>query len=122
MWWQGDYKSQKEAAWAVTNFTSGGSVEQIAILVQMDVIPGICNLLDSKDSKTINVILDGLANILAVNTFYSPVATIVTWFGGVRYIRENSQALVIRFIKEFQTSHFSPWYNNWINHLNYSHG
>ncbi|XP_054262432.1 importin subunit alpha-1-like [Macrosteles quadrilineatus] len=61
----GDYKSQKEAAWAVTNYTSGGSVEQIAMLVQMDTLSGMCDLLSSKDSKTINVALDGIANILS---------------------------------------------------------
>ena len=26
---QGDFKAQKEAAWAVTNLTSGGTVQQV---------------------------------------------------------------------------------------------
>lgn len=63
---QGDYKSQKEAAWAVTNFTSGGSVEQIDTLLQYNVIPPLCNMLDSKDWKTVIVVLDGICNILQV--------------------------------------------------------
>ena len=29
---KGDFKAQKEAAWAVTNLTSGGSVQQIVHL------------------------------------------------------------------------------------------
>jgi importin subunit alpha-2 len=43
-----------------------GTVEQIALLRQFDVIPPLCALLEAKeDSKTILVVLDGLANILA---------------------------------------------------------
>ncbi|KAK2576370.1 hypothetical protein KPH14_005718 [Odynerus spinipes] len=60
----GDYKSQKEAAWAVTNLTSGGSVQQLAQLVQLGVLTPFCNLLVSKDWKTVLVVLDGLTNIL----------------------------------------------------------
>lgn len=59
----GDYKSQKEAVWAVTNFTSGGSVEQIFTLLQYNIIPSLCNMLDSKDWKTVVVVLDGINNI-----------------------------------------------------------
>ena len=32
---RGDFKAQKEASWAVTNLTSGGSVEQIISLCQV---------------------------------------------------------------------------------------
>ncbi|KAJ9601420.1 hypothetical protein L9F63_000444 [Diploptera punctata] len=60
----GDFKSQKEAAWAVTNFTSGGSVQQLATLVQLGVLKPFCDILDSKDWKTVMVVLDGLNNIL----------------------------------------------------------
>lgn len=63
---QGDFKSQKEAAWAVTNYTSGGTVEQISILVQAGIIPLMCKLLDGNEWKTVLVILDGLTNILSV--------------------------------------------------------
>nr|CAI5820671.1 unnamed protein product [Callosobruchus analis] len=60
----GDFKSQKEAAWAVTNYTSGGTIAQLARLVEMGALKPMCNLLNSKDQKTVAVILDGLANIL----------------------------------------------------------
>ncbi|XP_046445347.1 importin subunit alpha-5-like [Daphnia pulex] len=63
----GDFECQKEAAWAITNITLGGTVEQIALLRQFGVIPPLCALLEAKeDSKTILVVLEGLANILAV--------------------------------------------------------
>lgn len=61
----GDFKSQKEAAWAVTNYTSGGTVQQLGRLVEMGAMKPMCNLLNSKEWKTVCVILDGLNNILS---------------------------------------------------------
>ena len=54
---QGDFKAQKEAAWAVTNLTSGGSVEQIVSLCQAGVLRPFCDLMAAKDEKTVAVVL-----------------------------------------------------------------
>ncbi|TNN64352.1 Importin subunit alpha-5 [Liparis tanakae] len=48
---QGDFKTQREAVWAVTNFTSGGTVEQVVNLVQSGALEAIINLLQVKDAK-----------------------------------------------------------------------
>lgn len=45
--------------------STGGNVEQIALLCQLGAIAPLCGLLEAKDAKTILVVLDGLANILA---------------------------------------------------------
>merc|ERR1712098_846652 len=59
-----EFKTRKEAAWAITNASSGGTAEQIRFLVQQGCIPPLCDLLTVMDSKIVQVALNGLENIL----------------------------------------------------------
>lgn len=62
---KGDFKAQKEAAWAITNLTSGGTVEQIVRVCAEGTLKPFTDLLAAKDDKTVNVVLDGIVNILS---------------------------------------------------------
>jgi len=61
---RGDYKTQKEAMWAITNLTSGGTPQQILQLVELKVLPPLSSMLNVQDAKTVTVALDGIHNIL----------------------------------------------------------
>jgi len=61
---RGDFQTQKEAAWAISNVTISGTVEHVLYMVDCNVIPPFCNLLSIRDAQIIQVVLDGLNNIL----------------------------------------------------------
>lgn len=60
----GDFRSQKEAAWVVTNATTSGTPEQIVYLLEsVGILKPYCGLLESKDARTVLVVLTGLKNL-----------------------------------------------------------
>ena len=61
---QGEFQTQKEAAWAISNLTISGNKAQVSYLVEQGVIPPFCHLLSCKDTQVVQVVLDGINNIL----------------------------------------------------------
>lgn len=61
-----EFDIKKEAAWAISNATSGGTAEQIRLMVQYGCIKPLCDLLTVNDARIVTVALEGLENILKV--------------------------------------------------------
>lgn len=87
-----DFKTQKEAAWAVSNLTVGGTPEQVRYLVEQKAIEPMCQLLSCKDVQVIQVILDGLSNILKMaGPNVSQIAFAIEEAGGLDKIEALQQ-------------------------------
>ncbi|XP_066456662.1 importin subunit alpha-3 isoform X2 [Eleutherodactylus coqui] len=91
---KGDFGTQKEAAWAISNLTISGrkdqvSTELVAYLIQQNVIPPFCNLLTVKDAQVIQVVLDGLSNILKMaDDEAETIANLIEECGGLEKIEQ----------------------------------
>ncbi|KAF2367737.1 Armadillo [Trinorchestia longiramus] len=81
---RGDFNTQKEAAWAISNLTISGSKQQLSYLLSQGVIPPFCNLLTCMDAQVIQVVLDGLQNMLSrADDDLDAVTTMVEECGGI---------------------------------------
>lgn len=63
---QSEFQTQKEAAWAITNLTISGNRQQVDCVINAGVVPPLCSLLSCQDSQVIQVVLDGLQNMLKI--------------------------------------------------------
>ena len=72
-----EFEIKKEAAWAISNATSGGNRNQIVFLTQQGCIKPLCDLLTCIDARIILVALEGLQNILKVGTYMQVLYFIV---------------------------------------------
>lgn len=68
-----EFKTRKEAAWAITNATNGGTPDQIRYLAMQGCIPPLCDLLTVMDPKIVQVALNGLENILRLGEQDAPI-------------------------------------------------
>ena len=53
---KGENKTRKEATWAVAKLTSGGAPDQIRYLVELNVIPSLCDLLTVVDGEQVELV------------------------------------------------------------------
>lgn len=81
---KGEFQTQKEAAWAISNLTISGTKAQVSYLVEQGVVAPLCNLLTVRDPQVVQVVLDGLNNILKIagGQFYA-VASSIEECGGL---------------------------------------
>merc|ERR1712166_1654856 len=93
-----DFKTRKEAAWAISNATSGGRPDQIQQLVAAGCIPPLCNILSVGDHKVLEVALDALDNILRVG------ADVLTTAGANPYAVAIEECGGLDKIEHVQTS------------------
>ncbi len=61
---EAEFDIKKEAAWAISNATSGGRHDQIKYLVNAGAIKPLCDLLTCSDPRIVTVALEGIENIL----------------------------------------------------------
>jgi hypothetical protein len=61
-----EFDIKKEAAWAISNATSGGTADQLKYLVDVGAVRPLCDLLSVQDVRIVTVALEGLENILKV--------------------------------------------------------
>ena len=61
-----EWDIRKEAAWAISNATSGGTPDQLRYLLSQNCIPPLCELLVCADVRIIIVALEALENLLKV--------------------------------------------------------
>jgi len=79
-----DFQTQKEAAWAISNLTISGNPDQVVYVIRQGVIPPFCNLLTAKDNQVVQVVLDGITNILKMaGDTNETVVTMIEECGGL---------------------------------------
>jgi len=91
----GEYMTRKEAAWAISNLTVSGNREQVMYVVSEGVLPPFCKLLEIRDSQIIQVVLDGILNILKFsNEYQEQITAVIEECGGLDQIEllQNHQS------------------------------
>ncbi|CAG9803252.1 importin subunit alpha-3 [Chironomus tepperi] len=86
---KGEFQTQKEAAWAISNLTISGNKEQVAELIKAGAIPPFCELLRCHDTQVINVVLDGINNMLKMaGPHAEQIATLIEECDGLTKIED----------------------------------
>uniref|UniRef100_A0AAY5KLM0 Importin subunit alpha n=1 Tax=Esox lucius TaxID=8010 RepID=A0AAY5KLM0_ESOLU len=100
-------KINKEAVWFLSNITAGNQqqvqavidanlvpmiihlLDKVAYLIQQQVIPPFCNLLIVKDAQVVQVVLDGLSNILKMaDDEAEAIANLIEECGGLEKVEQ----------------------------------
>lgn len=60
----GEFLQQREAVWTVFNYCLNGSVKQLSYLIDIDVIPALCDLLVIKDVNVVRNVLEAISCLM----------------------------------------------------------
>ncbi|CAD5234302.1 unnamed protein product [Bursaphelenchus xylophilus] len=109
---RGDFQTQKEAAWAVSNVTISGKSEHVLYMVDCGVIVPFCNLLDIRDTQIVQVVLDGLNNILKKSQARSEeICQKIEECGGldkIEHLQNHESQEIYKMAYEIIDAFFSP--------------
>ena len=115
---QGEFQTQKEAAWAISNLTISGNKQQVAYLVHQGVIPPFCNLLGCKDTQVVQVVLDGINNLLKLaGTELEQVTATIEECGGldkIESLQNHENVEIYKLAYEIIEQYFSDEVRNTI--------
>ncbi|XP_031549257.1 importin subunit alpha-3-like [Actinia tenebrosa] len=107
----GEFQTQKEAAWAISNLTVSGRQEQVAVLVYCNAIEPLCKLLDVKDPQVVQIVLDGLNNILKMaGDKADAIATMIEEAGGldkIEHLQHHQNEEIYKLAFEMIDRYFS---------------
>ena len=108
---RGEFQTQKEAAWAISNLTISGNKQQVAYLVHQGVIPPFCNLLGCKDTQVVQVVLDGINNLLKLaGTELEQVTATIEECGGldkIESLQNHENVEIYKLAYEIIEQYFS---------------
>ncbi|XP_047475640.1 importin subunit alpha-3-like isoform X3 [Penaeus chinensis] len=78
---------QKEASWALCNMVSGGTEEQISMLVSLGTVSSFCHLLKSQDMALVMLGLEAISNVFTKSQNEEATARLVEGVGGLETLR-----------------------------------
>ncbi|VDN60408.1 unnamed protein product [Dracunculus medinensis] len=107
----GDFQTQKEAAWAVSNVTISGRPDQVDYMVNQGFIQPFCDLLTIRDSQIVQVILDGLNNVLKMaGPRTSQICALIEECGGldkIEHLQEHENEDIYKLAYNIIDTYFS---------------
>ncbi|XP_037784719.1 importin subunit alpha-3-like [Penaeus monodon] len=78
---------QKEASWALCNMASGGTEEQISMLISLGAVSSFCHLLKSQDMALVMLGLEAVSNVFTKSQNEEATARLVEGVGGLETLR-----------------------------------
>lgn len=108
---KGEFHQQKEAAWTLYNMSLSATPDQLQVLIDNEVIPPLCNLLNLKDNDLIRNVLEILHILLNVCGENNPnLSVIIEECGGldkIELLQCDSNREIYQFAYSIIEKYFS---------------